>query len=94
VQYVGGRDLGVLDEYGNELNPTVTETPFLRLKPGAVSSIALRTKIDSPVTLGELLWQFTQMFRWKDGEGYVGKPTLAHWIHALQQRRQYGLVET
>jgi hypothetical protein len=85
VQYVGGRDLGVLDEYGNELNPTVTETPFLRLKPGAVSSIALRTKIDSPVTLGELLWQFTQMFRWKDGEGYVGKPTLAHWIHALQQ---------
>jgi hypothetical protein len=85
VQYVGGRDLGVLDEYGNELNPKVQETPFLRLKSGAVSTIAMRMKTDAPATLGELLWQFTQLFRWREGTGYLGKPTLAHWINALQQ---------
>ena len=91
VQYVGGRDLGVIDEYGNELNPNVTETPFLRLTPSAVATIAMRAKTDSTTTLGELLWQFTEMFRWNDPQGSsdgkpnLGKPNLARWINSIQQ---------
>jgi PKD repeat protein len=84
VQFVGGKDLGVTDEYGNELNPSVTDdTPFFRLNSSAVETIAMRAKFDRPITLGELLLQFTYMFQWKEDDGY-GKPNLNEWIVAIQ----------
>lgn len=78
ILLVGGRDIGLLDEYGNQLNAHVTETPFFKMKQNAVKTIAMRMKVESPITLGELLFEFTNMWPWQK------KPDVLMWVNAIQ----------
>lgn len=85
IQFVGGRDLGIADEYGNELNPNVTDTPFFRLSNTGVETIAMHMKGDTSVTLAELLWQMTQLWHWGPADSEEQrKPNLLEWLKGIQ----------
>ncbi|MFH0730124.1 MAG: carboxypeptidase regulatory-like domain-containing protein [Pseudomonadota bacterium] len=79
ILLVGGRDIGLLDEYGNQLNPHVKETPYFQMKQNAVKTIAMRMKVESPTTLSQLLFAFTNTWPWQR------KPDVLMWLYAIQQ---------
>lgn len=79
ILLVGGRDIGLLDEYGNQLNPHVKETPYFQMKQNAVKTIAMRMKAESPITLSQLLFAFTNTWPWQR------KPDILMWLYAIQQ---------
>lgn len=95
---VGGPDIGLVDEYGNQLNPEVgAGVPFAAFGPGTVETLAGRMVATETRTLGELLFEFTALWDWSNG-----KPVLIDWLNAIQsvvnqawanrQDRRYALV--
>ncbi len=76
---VGGPDIGVLDEYGNQINPKVKGAPYTSVKQEGIRETAEGLITGEITTLGELLFSYTYLWEW-DG----GRPNLIEWLHAIQ----------
>ena len=78
---VGGSEAGVMDEYGNQMNPAVVGAGMISLTQEGVRLIAQKMQRGGEtVSLGELLFAFSQGFQWTEN-----KPmTLAEWLPLLQ----------
>ncbi len=76
---VGGPDIGVLDEYGNQINPKVKGAPYTSVKHEGIRETAEGLITGETTTLGELLYSYTYLWEW-DGS----RPNLIEWLHAIQ----------
>lgn len=65
---VGGSDFGVLDEYGNQLNPSVSGDGIASLKQMGVQDIAQRWQMGETRPLGNMLLSMIHMLTWKNGK--------------------------
>ncbi len=77
---VGGRDIGVLDQYGNQINPKVKGIPYISITDAGIKDTAEALITGETTTVGELLFAFTYLWEW-DGE----RPNLIEWLHAIQK---------
>ncbi|HOO46914.1 MAG TPA: hypothetical protein PLM29_11835, partial [Deltaproteobacteria bacterium] len=78
---LGGDDAGVLDEYGNQMNPSVEGTGRLSLTHLGVNTLAKRMCRGDTMTLVEILYAFSFGVEWSDGS----HPPLVTWIERLQE---------
>jgi hypothetical protein len=77
---VGGDEAGVLDEYGNQLNPSLQGHGVVSLTPMGVRLIAQKmARGGETISLAELLFAFSYGYEWV-GERYK----LQQWIDKLQ----------
>ncbi|MBI5575198.1 MAG: PKD domain-containing protein [Deltaproteobacteria bacterium] len=79
---VGGADAGVLDEYGNQLNPKLTGAGIVSLTAQGVDVISDRMLRGDSVALGDLLFFISYGTKWGGTRGYP--LTLREWIRILQ----------
>ncbi len=79
VLSVGGEDIGLLDDYGNQENPNIPGKPFMSLGKDAIETLAMRTLSGESRSLGELLHSFTVLWQWQNGP-----PKLKQWIQGIQ----------
>ncbi len=80
---VGGTEAGVIDEYGNQLNPQVQGYGLVSLNPEGVRLIAQKLQRGGEtVALGDILFAFSFGFKWTGGTPL----TLAEWIQMLQEQ--------
>ena len=77
--FLGGADIGVLDEYGNQLNPKVKEVPYVSITEEGIEETAESLITGETTSLGELLFSFTYLWDW-NGQ----RPNLIEWLHAIQ----------
>lgn len=81
VLLVGGSELGILDEYGNQVNPEVSDG-LLNIKAQGVDRLADSMMRGETFSLAELLFSFSQSIPW----GGSGIPlTLQQWLESLQE---------
>jgi len=78
ILMTGGRMAGVLDEFGNQLNPNITGNGAISLKASGVDLIADRMISGEIMTLGDFLYGFPMLFEWQT------QPTLLRALSALQ----------
>ncbi len=78
---VGGEDAGVLDEYGNQLNPEVEGAGKLNLKPEGVEGLARKLRKGETTSLQEILHAFSFGMNWNNG----APPDLRQWMELLQE---------
>ena len=64
IQVVGGTRFGVLDEYGNQLNPNVDGNGMATLKAEAVDAMIEHWQIGETEQLGSMLLGFIALFEW------------------------------
>jgi hypothetical protein len=76
---VGGDEAGVLDEYGNQLNPELSGAGLVSLKPKGRDMIADRMLRNETVSLQEVLYVLSFAFEWSDGY-----PNIEEWLTILQ----------
>ncbi len=76
---VGGPDIGVLDQYGNQMNPKAKGVPYTSVKHEGIRETAEGLITGETTTLGELLFSYTYLWEW-DG----GRPNLIEWLNAIQ----------
>ncbi len=79
ILYVGGTEAGVLDAYGNQLNPNVTGDGKISVKDNGVDLYATRLAKGESVSLLEVCMDLAFAFQWNPAP-----PTLAEMIAALQ----------
>ncbi len=65
IQVVGGTRFGVLDEYGNQLNPNVEGNGMASLISEAVDVMIEHWQIGDTTKLGSMLLGFIAMFEWE-----------------------------
>lgn len=79
---VGGDEAGVVDEYGNQLNPALDgDLGLVSFLPGAAEQIAFKMQRGESVSLAEILFAFSFGFEWTNGPPL----TLAEWLDGLQE---------
>jgi hypothetical protein len=61
----GGISAGVLDEFGNQLNPNITGNGAISLKASGVDLVAERQIRGETMTLGDYLYGFPLFFAWQ-----------------------------
>ncbi len=66
IQVVGGTRFGVLDAYGNQLNPNVEGNGMASLKAEAVDVMIEYWQIGETTQLGSMLLGFIALFEWED----------------------------
>ena len=76
---VGGDEAGVLDEYGNQVNPGLTGAGLMSMKPKAIDMLADRMVCNETVSLQEVLYVLSIAFAWSNGY-----PDLGEWLSFLQ----------
>ena len=80
---VGGTEAGVLDDYGNQLNPEIQGNGLVSLNPAGVRLIAQKLQRGGEtVALGDLLFAFSFGLKWTGGTPM----SLAEWIQMLQEQ--------
>jgi hypothetical protein len=79
ISLVGGTEMGVLDAYGNQLNPKVAGLGKLSLQDNGVSLYAEHIAAGESVSLIELLYQMRFAFQWSGTP-----PTYLQMLNALQ----------
>ncbi|MFZ4698474.1 MAG: Ig-like domain-containing protein [Candidatus Methylumidiphilus sp.] len=67
----GGKSCGVLDAYGNQLNPNIEGNGTVSLKDEAVDVLVDRWRNMETQKLADFLRGFAMMFDWKDTPGMV-----------------------
>jgi len=77
----GGDEAGVLDEYGNQINPSLTGAGLVSLKPKAIDMLADRMVRNETVSLQEVLYVLSFAFEWSNGY-----PDLGEWLAFLQMQ--------
>ena len=78
----GGDEMGLLDDYGNQQNPQVSQSGLLSLTPQVVDRIADGMMRGENVELGQLLFSFSWGVPW----GGIGNPlTLQQWMDSIQE---------
>lgn len=65
---IGGTEAGVLDEYGNQLNPQVTGNGLVSLKDSGASEMALQLIAGDTHTLGDILVRYLRIFNYNNNE--------------------------
>jgi hypothetical protein len=78
---VGGTEAGVLDQYGNQLNPKVEGAGLISLRPEHVSYTAELMARGESVPLHEILFGISYFAEWDRGS----PPTLAQLLKSLQE---------
>ena len=78
ILMTGGKSAGVLDEFGNQLNPNITGNGMISLKASGVDMVAERLIRGETMTLGDYLYGFPMLFQWQT------QPTLLRALSALQ----------
>jgi hypothetical protein len=79
ISLVGGTEMGVLDSYGNQLNPKVAGLGKLSLQDNGVNLYAEHIAAGESVSLIELLYQMRFAFQWSGTP-----PTYLQMLNALQ----------
>ncbi len=79
ILLVGGSEAGVLDAYGNQLNPAVEGDGLMTLEDKGVGLYADRLSKGESVTLIELLAQMSFAFDWPNGP-----PRIENFLSGLQ----------
>ena len=82
VILVGGTESGVLDEFGNQLNPGVNSNEYVSLRPYGVALLADKMARGETYLLGDLLSAFTFTLQWSQGEPMP----LGEWMRMLQEQ--------
>ncbi len=77
---LGGSEAGVLDEYGNQLNPKVEGEGLISLGPDHVEYHAENMARGETITLQEALYGISWTFPWSKG----GPPTLLQFLKSVQ----------
>jgi len=81
ILLVGGSEAGVIDEYGNQLNPQVSGSGLISLTPEGVRLIAQKMERGGEtISLGELLFAFSFGLRWSQENPL----SLEEWLTTLQ----------
>ena len=79
---VGGTEAGVLDEFGNQLNPDISGVGLISMSGEGVRLLAQKMQRGTEsVSLGDLLFSISHGLRWEN----ESPPTLAEWLEALQE---------
>ena len=76
---VGGSEMGVLDEDGNQLNPNIEGEGICSFKPEAIDIVAEYWMMGRNYNIAEILLFFTNILEWKDNN----RPTLDQWLVSL-----------
>ena len=79
ITLVGGTEMGVLDAYGNQLNPKVAGLGKLSLQDNGVNLYAEHIASGESVSLIELLYDMRFAFQWSGTP-----PTYLQMLNALQ----------
>jgi len=79
ILMTGGKSAGVLDEFGNQLNPNITGNGVVSLKASGVDLVADRMISGETMTVGDFLYGFPLGFGWET------QPTLLRSLSALQK---------
>lgn len=79
ISLVGGTEMGVLDSYGNQLNPKVAGLGKLSLQDNGVNLYAEHIAAGESVSLIELLYDMRFAFQWSGTP-----PTYLQMLNALQ----------
>ncbi len=77
---VGGSNYGILDAYGNQLNPKVAGNGVASLKEVAAYDMAVRWQQGHTVPLGNMLYSFIRLFQWKNED----PPSFYGFLAAIQ----------
>jgi sugar lactone lactonase YvrE len=86
---VGGKDAGIIDAYGNQLNQEVTGPGQISLTPYGVGKLAEKIRRGDSMSLLDVLFAFSYGYKWSQGatptlpDGVP--PALTEWITRLQQ---------
>ena len=78
ILMTGGKSAGVLDEFGNQLNPNIIGNGLISLKASGVEMVADRMIRGETLTVGDYLYGFPLLFNWQT------QPTLLRALSALQ----------
>jgi hypothetical protein len=78
ILMTGGKSAGVLDEFGNQLNPNIIGNGVISLKASGVEMVADRMMRGETMTVGDFLYGFPLLFHWPT------QPTLLRALSALQ----------
>ncbi len=79
---VGGTEAGVLDEFGNQLNPDITGNGLISMTGEGVRQLAQKMQRGAEsISLVDLLFAISYGLRWENDT----PPTLAEWLADLQQ---------
>ena len=78
---VGGDDAGVLDEYGNQLNPNFEGPGKISLTQAGIDGLAKRFITGNTMSLQEILYGLSFGIEWSEEEA----PLLTAWLDRLQE---------
>jgi len=78
---LGGRDAGILDEYGNQMNPQVSGSGAMSLTDKGVKRLAEQMSSGKTMSLQEILYAFSMGLNWSQNT----PPALKMWMDRLQQ---------
>jgi hypothetical protein len=78
ILMTGGKSAGVLDDFGNQLNPNITGNGVVSLKASGVDLVADRMIRGETMTVGDFLYGFPLLFGWQT------QPTVLRSLSALQ----------
>lgn len=78
---VGGSAAGILDEYGNQLNPAVEGAGSISMNHYGVEALARKMVAGESVTLVEILYCIAFGVQWSEGD----IPPLDQWLARLQE---------
>ena len=78
---VGGSEGGVVDAFGNQLNPDLSGPGLISITQEGLDGLVDRVERGDSVALSDLLMPLTFSFEWTNGPAL----TLADWMEALQQ---------
>ena len=82
ILLVGENQAGIIDEYGNQLNPELAADAQISLTSTGVEQIADRMLRNETMSLSRLLFAFSQGFQW----GGAGEcMSLENWLQLLQE---------
>jgi len=79
---IGGSEAGVIDQYGNQLNPNVSGNGLVSLKLSGVQSLAMEMIAGDTHNFGQILALFLRSFDYRGNE----VPILLKVIEGIQQR--------
>ena len=85
----GGTEAGVVDEFGNQLNPKMSGPGLVSILPDGVRKMAEHLDRGESVNLSETLYPFSYGWTWTNGP----PPTLAEWMETLQDLINHAWAE-
>lgn len=82
ILLVGENQAGIIDEYGNQLNPELAADAQISLTSTGVEQIADRMLRNETMSLSRLLFAFSQGFQWG---GAGERMSLENWLQLVQE---------